>query len=191
MAKAESLMWTCDRILCSNWNLPGSTAKVWASNFSNDSVTFELSIHPEYGVILVDQDADYWSEDWHSFVGVDGLPVGIQDEAEKTLSVWAEQLEIIKGWIASEHWTSKPGLAIPDIQYAALSYAYTHRTKMNPGFVTELLAEDMQVPVSTVKERLRKTRAKGFLSSPGKGLVGQGKIEKTAVQLLEKEGLLK
>jgi len=183
-------MWSCDKILCSNWNIPGAWATVWASNYSGDSVTFELSVHPEYGVIVLKQDIDYQSEDWQSFVDEDGLPEGIRDEAERTLAMWAQQLEIVKDWINPEHWTVKPGLAIPDIQYAALSYAYTHRAIMNPGYVTELLAEDMRVPVSTVKERLRKARAKGFLSSPGKGLVGQGKLESKAVQLLRKEGLI-
>jgi len=46
----------------------------------------------------------------------------------------------------------------------------------------------MSVPESTVKERLRKSREKGFLTNPGKGLNGQGKVTKKATQLIAKEG---
>lgn len=190
MPNADALIWSCDRILCSNWDSPGSIATVWASNYLNDEVVFELSIHPEFGVIVVSQETNYNSADWIYSVGKDGLPDGIQDEAEKRLGEWAKQQEIIKDWITEEHWFVKPGFAVPEIQYAALSYAYAHRAEMNPGYVSELLAADMNVPLSTVKERLRTARLKGFLTSPGKGLAGQGKVTSMATKLLTKEGLL-
>jgi hypothetical protein len=60
---------------------------------------------------------------------------------------------------------------------------------MNPLLVTKLLSADMSVPESTTKERIRKAREKGFLTSPGKGLNGQGEVTQSAKRLLRKEGL--
>jgi hypothetical protein len=47
------------------------------------------------------------------------------------------------------------------------------------------------VPLSTTKERIRKAREKGFLTSPGKGLNGQGEITKNAIKLLKEKGYMK
>jgi len=190
MPSSESLIWTCDRILCSDWGSAGSIATVWASNFVGDSVVFEIAIHPDFGSIVVSAETNYYSKDYLYSMGKDGLPEGIQLEAENILATWAKELKILKDWISPNHWTVNPGFAVPDVQYAALSYAYEHRAKMNPSLVTELLAKDMEVPLSTSKERIRKARAKGFLTSPGKGLAGQGKVTPKATKLLRKEGLL-
>jgi hypothetical protein len=139
---------------------------------------------------VISQELNFHSTEWMQSVGRDGLPIGIKAEAEQQLTTWKRDLDIVKEWISPEHWRVGNGLAVPDIQYAALAFAYQHRATMNPGLVAELLAQDMKVPLTTTKERIRKTRAKGFLSSPGKGLVGQGKIEMKATQLLRKEGLI-
>jgi len=190
VSRPEDHIWSCYKILCSDWGSPGTGATVWASDFSNSEVVFEISIHPEYGVIVVSQETDFRSEDWIDALDINGLPEGVLDEAINRLNNWAKELEIVKEWIDQEQWIVKPGFAVPDIQYAALAYAYSHRAEMNPGYVSELLAADMNVPLSTVKERLRKARLKGFLTSPGKGLAGQGKITSTAIKLLTKEGML-
>jgi hypothetical protein len=62
---------------------------------------------------------------------------------------------------------------------------------MFPLGVTQLLSDDMSVPLSTTKERIRKAREKGFLTSPGKGLNGQGEITKNAIKLLKEKGYMK
>ena len=60
---------------------------------------------------------------------------------------------------------------------------------MAPLRVTQLIAQDMQIPLSTAKERLRKAKEKEFLTNPGRGLNGQGEITEKAKKLLRKEGL--
>ena len=52
------------------------------------------------------------------------------------------------------------------------------------------MCDDMGVPLSTAKERVRKAREKGFLTTPGKGLNGQGEVTEKAIKLIKKVGLL-
>jgi hypothetical protein len=190
MSSAMSQFWTIDKILCSGWGLAGNTATIWASDYRQGEVSFQLAIHPEFGTIVISQEVSNLSTDAISSLGQDGLPVGLQKQAESQLIDWANQQEIISSWISEKNWDVPRGLAVPEIQYAALAYAYSHRAAMNPMYVAELLALDMNVPISTVKERLRKARFKKFLTSPGKGLAGQGKVTTSAIKLLTEEGLL-
>jgi len=191
MAKPEEQMWTVDKILCSHWGDEGDVADVWCSNFAFDSVVFSMSIAPDVGPIVYDINSDFNSEDWIQTIGEFGLPDGVYEEAIEKLEDWSARLDKAGQWIASSKWKASPGIAIDDVQYAALAYAYGLRAEMNPTRITELLANDMATSVSTAKERLRKTREKGFLSSPGKGLGGQGALEKKALEILKKERLIK
>ena len=191
MSKPEEQIWTVDRILCSHWGDEGDVADIWCSNFAFDSVVFSMSIAPDVGPIVYDINSDFNSEDWIHLIGELGLPDGVYEEALEKLEDWATRLDKVVQWIRPPRWKASPGLAIPDVQYAALAYAYDLRAEMNPTRITELLASDMTTSVSTAKERLRKTREKGFLSSPGKGLGGQGALEKKALEILKRERLIK
>ena len=191
MSKPEEQIWTVDRILCSHWGDEGDVADIWCSNFAFDSVVFSMSIAPDVGPIVYDINSDFNSEDWIHSIGELGLPDGVYEEALEKLEDWATRLDKVVQWILPPRWKASPGLAIPDVQYAALAYAYDLRAEMNPTRITELLASDMTTSVSTAKERLRKTREKGFLSSPGKGLGGQGALEKKALEILKRERLIK
>jgi hypothetical protein len=191
MSKPEEQIWTVDRILCSHWGDEGDVADIWCSNFAFDSVVFSMSIAPDVGPIVYDINSDFNSEDWIHSIGELGLPDGVYEEALEKLEDWATRLDKVVQWIRPPRWKVSPGLAISDVQYAALAYAYDLRAEMNPTRITELLASDMTTSVSTAKERLRKTREKGFLSSPGKGLGGQGALEKKALEILKRERLIK
>jgi len=191
MSKPEEQIWTVDRILCSHWGDEGDVADVWCSNFAFDSVVFSMSIAPDVGPIVYDINSDFNSEDWIHSIGESGLPDGVYEEALEKLEDWATRLDKVVQWLCPPRWMASPGLAIDDVQYAALAYAYELRAEMNPTRITELLASDMATSVSTSKERLRKAREKEFLTSPGKGLGGKGTIEKKALAILKKEKLIK
>jgi len=104
---------------------------------------------------------------------------------------WWTRVELAKSWVVPTKWQLRRGLPADDILYASLSYLYSQRAEMFPLGVTQLLSEDMCVPLSTTKERIRKAREKGFLTSPGKGLNGQGEITKKAMKLLTEERYMK
>lgn len=191
MAKPEEHMWTIDRILCGHWGEVGDVADVWCSNFAFDSVVFSISIAPDVGPIIYDINSDFNSENWMQTIGEYGLPVGIYEEAISKLEDWSSRFDIAREWISASEWKASPGLAIPDVQYAALAYVYELRSEMTTNRITELLAIDMGTSVSTAKERLRKAREKEFLTSPGKGLGGKGNIEKKALAILKREKLIK
>jgi hypothetical protein len=186
--RTESQVWTIDKILCSNWNKSSGFATVWASNYSSDYVVFELALHPQHGPIITSIDSNFASAEWHKEIGANGLPEGLEDDAIQRLKKWAKELEVIKKWIEEKKWNYVPGVAIQEVQYASLAFAYQHRAKMNPGRVSELLAEDMNCSLSTTKERIRKCRNLDFLSNPGKGKRGAGKVTNKAKNLLKKEG---
>ena len=52
------------------------------------------------------------------------------------------------------------------------------------------MALDIGASVAATKQRVRKAREKEFLTSPGKGLVGKGKVTQKALNLVRKEKLL-
>jgi len=76
------------------------------------------------------------------------------------------------------------GIAASDAEYARVAYLYTQLMSTKTFKTTERLAEVMEVSVSTAKERLRKARAKGFLTSPGKGRIRASVITPEAIKVL-------
>ena len=57
--------------------------------------------------------------------------------------------------------------------------------------IVEALAKDMKVEPLLAKERIRKLRDKGFLGTAGKGNVAEGRITKSAIDILIERGLMK
>jgi hypothetical protein len=112
------------------------------------------------------------------------------DEVEKTLGIWWKEIKKYRTKIASDKWSMSAGVTVNETYYALLAYLYSIRKPFSSRYITECLATDMNCSVGAAKERIRKARDKGFLTSPGKGLVGQGDVTAKAIKLLEKEGLI-
>lgn len=184
---ANKESWRVSKIICENWGQPNCTAEVWASNWSNDELEFEIAIHPDNFLVFYNVNIDFYSPDISAFQANDIIQVQLLDEAESLLEQWWDEVVSARNYVSRRHWEVPRGLAADEIQYARLARLYTLRAKYSPLRVTHVLSEDMSVPTSTTKERIRKTREKGFLTSPGKGLNGQGEITKKAIQLLKKE----
>lgn len=64
------------------------------------------------------------------------------------------------------------GVIASDEEYAKVAYLYTEIVTSRSKNTNVVLSEAMRVPVSTVKERLRRCRERGLITSPGKGKRG-------------------
>ena len=184
---ANQESWSISKILCENWGQSNCTAEVWATNWSNDELKFEIAIHPDDFLVFYNVNINFYSPEIFAFQANDIIQTQLLHEAESLLDDWWDEVLSARKPLGRRDWEVPRGLAADEIQYARLARLYTLRAKYSPLRVTHVLSEDMSVPVSTTRERIRKAREKGFLTSPGKGLSGQGEITKTAIQLLKKE----
>jgi cell division protein YceG involved in septum cleavage len=166
------------------------SAFVELSNFAFDSITFQVVRHKNGDAIPLNIEADLNSEDAQMYVDAESVVQDFVGQIQKELEFWAKNIEIAQGWLEPTTWNVKRGLAVADIQYAALAFLYDLRASKYENQIVETLAKDMQTKASTVKERIRKAREKGFLSTPGRGAGGQGEITTEATKLLKKEGML-
>lgn len=64
------------------------------------------------------------------------------------------------------------GIIASDEEYAKVAYLYTKIVTSRSKNTNVALSMAMQVPVSTVKERIRTCRERGLITSPGKGKRG-------------------
>jgi hypothetical protein len=189
MSNPNVSTWFITKVQARDWLQDGSVASVWASNWANDSIAFDMSWHPDGFSVIYNIEINFHSEDLLTYQGEDIINDSILDEAESKLEDWWDSIVKARAWLRPKNWQVARGLPAPQGLYAALAYLYTQRAEMNPLLVTKLLSADMSVPESTTKERIRKAREKGFLTSPGKGLNGQGEVTQSAKRLLRKEGL--
>lgn len=178
--------WGIAKIYCSKWNEPDCTAAVWASNWSNDELEFEMAIHPEVGLIFYNIGINFVSMELSASEAYDIVEKQLSLEANNLLEKWWPEVIKAQKFMGLKNWQVPRGYAVDDLQYARLAHLYTLRARYAPLNVTQLLSEDMSVPVTTTKERIRKAREKGFLTSPGKGLNGQGEVTRKAIELIKK-----
>lgn len=147
-----------------------------------------MAIHPEVGLIFYNIGINFVSMELSASEAYDIVEKQLSLEANNLLNRWWPEVIKARKFMGHKNWQVPRGYAVDDLQYARLAQLYALRARYAPLNVTQLLSEDMSVPVTTTKERIRKVREKGFLTSPGKGLNGQGEITKQAIQLLKKEG---
>lgn len=189
--KARTDSWSIDKIQCSEWGHPGCVADVWASTLNHDEISFSMSLHPDGFSVVYNFDVDFFSDDLHPYEAQDIVENQILDQAELILQFWWNELTEARNFAKSKQAQITRGVSAEDSFYAAVAYLYRLRAQMQPLFVTQLLSGDMSVPITTVKERIRKARERKMLTSPGKGMNGQSEITKKALKLLRIEGLIK
>lgn len=191
MSSSRMNSWRIDRIQCSNWSPSRGVADVWGSNGANDELSFSIAMHPDGFSALYNIEIDFYSPDLHPFQGQEIIEEFLIEEAELILTSWWQKLEKVRDFILAKQRTLIKGMPADDVFYAAMAQIYELRAQMQPLFVNQLLCDDLSAPMTTIKERLRKAREKEFLTSPGKGMNGQGEITKKAIKLLGNEGVLK
>ena len=186
----ENTFWDVDFIRCEEWGFASSTAEVQASTWYGDQINFEMALHPDGYSVVYNFDLMFISEGLSPHQVEDIVDSKILPQAEKSLEDWWAQIEITRGHLDPPKWGIKKGFPAPDLQYALLAYLYVLRADKAPNRALQLIAQDLSVPSSTIKERIRKSREKEFLSSPGKGMNGQGELTASAKQLLKKAKIL-
>lgn len=166
-------------------------ADVWASNWANDLISFSMSLHPDGFSVTYNFEVDFYSEDLHPYEAQEIVESHILGRAEQALESWWKDLLEVRDFTKLKQSQITRGLAAEDSFYASIAYLYKLRAQMQPLMVTQLLSQDMSVPATTVKERIRKAREKEMLTSPGKGMNGQSEMTNKAIKLLRMEGLIK
>jgi hypothetical protein len=189
MVKQNSQNWEITKIVSSSWHKNGNVAFVWASNWANDEIYFEMSIHPDGYSVTYNFEFSFYSAALEPYMGADIVEKEILPIAEEMLEDWWDRIIQVSALVRPKQWKTQRGLPADESLYAAVALLYSERKRMNPLKVTSLLADDMGVPLSTAKERVRKARQKGFLTTPGKGLNGQGEITEKAIKTLKKARL--
>lgn len=192
MSKSPEIeLFTISEIFCKEWEIGSGTADVWAANYVGDDLAFSVSWHPNDYLVAYNFEVNFYSPELMPYEADDIISNQLLDEAEKTLGDWWKEVSKLRKQIISPKWHILAGFKVDDSYYALLAYLYEIRKPYSSRHITECLATDMSCSLGAAKERIRKARDKGFLTSPGKGLVGQGAVTTKAIKLLEKEGLIK
>ena len=138
-----------------------------------------MALHPDGYSVVYNFDLMFVSEGLSPHQVEEIVNSKILPQAEKILEDWWAEIEQTRGQLNPAKWGIKRGIPAPDLQYVL-------RADKAPNRALQLIAQDLSVPSSTIKERIRKSREKEFLSSPGKGMNGQGELTASAKQLLKK-----
>lgn len=186
----ENSIWDIDFIRCEQWGYPSSTAEVQASTWYGDEMNFLMALHPDGYSVVYNFDLMFVSEGLFPHQAEEIANSKILPQAEKNLVDWWAEIEQTRGQLNPAKWGIKRGIPAPDLQYALLAYLYVLRADKAPNRALQLIAQDLSVPSSTIKERIRKSREKEFLSAPGKGMNGQGELTASAKQLLKKAKII-
>lgn len=185
---ANKNTWSVDRIESDEWGSVNCQAVVWASNWAHDEMDFCIIWHPDDYPVHYDVTRRFVSKELQPFDADKIILNELLDSAVEQLDDWWSEVEALKKDLSVDKWKVPKGLAAPEILYAKCAVLYSLRSEFCPLRVVKLMAKDMSVPETTVKERLRKAKDKGFLTNPGKGLNGQGEVTQAAIKLIKKEG---
>lgn len=191
MGLAEASSWNIDSIQSSSWKNTNDIANVEISNFSMDTVSFQVVRTPDGDIVPITSSSNFMSEDWTQWTSESDAIDSVILEVDKELKDWQANVEIAIQWVQPVNWLVKRGQAVDESIWAGLAYLFHLRASMFEPKIVEALAWDMKVEPLLAKERLRKLRDKGFLSVAGRGNAGEGSITKSAMEVLIERGLIK
>lgn len=191
MGLADASSWNIDSIQSSSWKNTNDIANVEISNFSMDTVSFQVVRTPDGDIVPITSSSNFMSEDWTQWTSESDAIDSVILEVDKELNDWQANVEIAIQWVQPVNWLVKRGQAVDESIWAGLAYLFHLRASMFEPKIVEALAWDMKVEPLLAKERLRKLRDKGFLSVAGRGNAGEGSITKSAMEVLIERGLIK
>jgi len=187
---AEISSWSIDSIQCSSWKNTNDVANIEISNFAMDSISFQVVRTPDGDIVPFNITSDFRSEEWYFWTSesdaIDSQILKIDEE----LNDWQMNLDIALQWVLPDNWFVKRGQAVDDTVWAGLAYLFELRASMFETKIVEALARDMKVEPLLAKERIRKLRDKGFLGTAGKGNAAEGRMTKSAMEVLIEKGLM-
>ena len=187
---AEISSWSIDSIQCSSWKNTNDVANVEISNVAMDSISFQVVRTPDGDIVPITSSSNFMSEDWTLWTSESDAIDSVILEVDKELNEWQANIDIATQWVQPNKWLVKRGQAVDDVVWAGLAYLFELRASMFETKIVEALAKDMKVEPLLAKERIRKLRDKGFLGTAGKGNAAEGRITKSAIELLIEKGLM-
>jgi len=69
LSPRSSDVWGVTKIQCKEWLQNGSTASIWAINWSNDELAFDMSWHPDGFSVIYNIEIDFFSDDIFPYQG--------------------------------------------------------------------------------------------------------------------------
>lgn len=181
--------WSLDHIDCSIWLEEGDTAIVHGSNFAGDSCSFELIRVPGDEVALFDLVFDWRSTNWWESTLPQEVEKELKSAAERKLSAWESQVRKILSWLPSGQWKKGPGNDY-QFEYAVLAFLKDSLSEYGGLKTNTAVSRLLDIPVSTVVERIRECRNRGLLTIPGKGIRGHSVMTTKARKLLIEKGVI-
>ncbi len=155
-----------------------------------DSISFQVVRTPDGDIVPINTSSDFRSDDWYIWTTESGAIDSIILEIDKELNEWQANIDIATQWVQSNEWLVKRGQAVDEAVWAGLAYLFELRASMFETKIVEALAKDMKVDVLLAKERIRKLRDKGFLGTAGKGNAAEGRMTKSAMEVLIEKGMM-
>ena len=190
MGLAEVTSWSIDSIQCSSWKNTNDVANIEISNVAMDSISFQVVRTPDGDIVPINTSSDFRSDDWYIWTTESGAIDSVILEIDKELNEWQANIDIATQWVQSNEWLVKRGQAVEEEVWAGLAYLFELRASMFETKIVEALAKDMKVDVLLAKERIRKLRDKGFLGTAGKGNAAEGRMTKSAMEVLIEKGMM-
>ena len=187
---AEITSWSINSIQCSSWKDTNDVANVEIGNFAMDSISFQVVRTPDGDIVPFNTSSNFRSDDWYIWTTESGAIDSIILEIDKELNEWQANIDIATQWVQSNEWLVKRGQAVEEEVWAGLAYLFELRASMFETKIVEALAKDMKVDVLLAKERIRKLRDKGFLGTAGKGNAAEGRMTKSAMEVLIEKGMM-
>jgi hypothetical protein len=191
MSKTRVGTFSIDSIECFDWRLGFGSASVRASNMEGDFIEFVIYRHPDDFTVLNIEDVDIHSAQIQPYEVQELVAGEIQEFVGAEIQLWWGEVQRIRDLLEYRTFTFSAGVTPPDSFYALVAYLYQIRQVYSYRKVVECMATDMKIKTDACRERIRRSRSKGFLTSPGKGKVGRGRLTKKGDSLLQKEGILK
>jgi hypothetical protein len=191
MRKRRVGTFAIDNIECFDWRLGFGSASVRASNLEGDSIEFVIYRHPNDFTVLNIEGVDIHSVQIQPYEVQEIVAGEIQELVEAEIHLWWDEVQRVRDLLQYRTFAVSAGVTPPDSFYALVAYLYQIRQVYSYRKIVECMAIDMNIKVDACRERVRRSRNRGFLTSPGRGKVGRGRVTKRAITLLEGEGILK
>lgn len=179
--------WSIDRIESPAWFEDGNVAMVYGSNFAGDTCSFEIMRVPD-DIVVIDFKVDWYSKDWWESIRPEEIQSELRDVAESRLVEWEVDVKKILSRLPKGKWSKGPSND-NDFEYALLAFLIETLSRFGSLRTNWVVAKLLSIPTSTAVERIRESRSRGLLSTPGQGIRGQSVITAKARKLLKEKGV--
>jgi hypothetical protein len=129
------------------------------------------------------------SPDWWESTRPEEIESTLSQDAIKRLKAWEREIQKIISWLPEGQWSRGPSNN-SELEYAVLAFLQVTLGDFGGGRSNATIANLLAIPISTAIERVRESRHRGFLSSPGKGIRGQSILTTKARKLLKEKGVI-